>query len=117
MVPRFAWNCSRGLRTLTCAALILSVFSCFSSLEARYCGRSVDVGAARIRWATARQGGPSSEDADQICRAYGNQFYEAVEARQAVSECKSGIERQKDIETLDAEIEAFNNLIATYCGT
>jgi hypothetical protein len=47
MEPRFAWNCSRGLRTLTCAAaLILSFFACFSSLEARYCGRSFDVGLA-----------------------------------------------------------------------
>jgi hypothetical protein len=73
--------------------------------------------AARTRWANARQGGPSSENADQICRAYGSQFYEAVEARQAVSECKPGLERQKDIEILDAEIETFNNLIATYCGT
>jgi hypothetical protein len=71
----------------------------------------------RTHWANARQGGPSSEKNDQICRAYGNQFYEAVEARQAVSECKAGIELQKDIEILDAEIEAFNNLIATHCGS
>jgi hypothetical protein len=75
------------------------------------------VGTARTRWANARQGGPSSEDTDQICRAYGNQFYEAVEARQAVSECKTGVERLKEIEILDAEIEAFNNLVATHCGT
>jgi hypothetical protein len=86
-------------------------------LEARYCGQSLDFRAARIRWANARQSGPSSEDPGQICRAYGNQFYEAVEARQAVSECKVGLERQKDIEILDVEIEAFNNLIATHCGT
>jgi hypothetical protein len=77
----------------------------------------LDLGAARIRWANGREGGPSSQDPDQICRAYGNQFYEAVEARQTVSECKTGVERQKDIEVLDAEIEAFNNLVATYCGT
>jgi hypothetical protein len=75
------------------------------------------VGTARTRWANARQGGPSSEDTDQICRAYGNQFYEAVEARQAVWECKGGGERQKEIEALDAEIETFNNLIAAHCWT
>jgi hypothetical protein len=28
-----------------------------------------------------------------------------------------GVERQKAIEILDAEIEAFNSLIATYCRT
>jgi hypothetical protein len=96
---------------------MLAFFAWSSSLEARYCGRSFDVGIARTRWANALQGGPSSENAAQICRDYGTRFYEAVEARQAVSECKAGIERHKDIEILDAEIEAFNNLIATYCGT
>jgi len=65
----------------------------------------------------ARQAGwPTSEEADQICRAYFNQFYEAVQARQAVSECAGG-GQQKAVEMLDGEIEAFNNLIATYCGT
>ena len=116
-VLRFASNRSRGLRTLSCAVLILSFFAPISSLEAWYCGRSFDVQAARIRWANARQSGPSAEDRDQICLAYGNQFYQAVEARQAVSRCEGGVERQKHIEILDAEIEAFNNLIATQCGT
>jgi hypothetical protein len=71
----------------------------------------------RIRWANARQSGMSSEDREQICVAYGNQFYEAVEARQAVSQCEVRGERQKHIEILNAEIQAFNNLIATHCGT
>jgi hypothetical protein len=117
MVLRFAWNRSRGLRTLSCAVLILSFFAQVSSLEAWYCGRSFDFQAARIRWANARQSCPSAEDRDQICLAYGNQFYQAVEARQAVSQCEGEIERQKHIEILDAEIEAFNGLIATHCGT
>jgi len=70
----------------------------------------------RIRWTNVRQSRPTSEEADQICRAYFNQFYEAVQARQAVSECAGG-GQQKAVEMLDGEIEAFNNLIATYCGT
>jgi hypothetical protein len=89
MAPRFAWNCSRGLRTLALAVFFMYVFASFSSLEALYCGPSLDVRAARIRWANARQSEPSSKD-PQVCRTYGNQFYEAVEARQAVSECKVG---------------------------
>jgi hypothetical protein len=86
-------------------------------LEAWYCGRSFDFQGARTHWARARQSGTSSEDRAQICLAYGNQFYEAVEARQAVSQCEVGGQRQKHIDILDAEIEAFNNLIATHCGT
>jgi hypothetical protein len=117
MLAPFAWNCSHGLRALTCAGLILLFMGGISSPEARYCGESFDLGAARTRWADARQSGPSSQDPDQVCRAYGHQFYQAVEARQAVSECKAGLERQKALEMLDGEIEAFNNLIATHCGT
>jgi hypothetical protein len=86
-------------------------------LEAGYCGQPFDVQAALIRWTNARQSRPKSEEPDQICRAYGNQFYDAVQARQAVSECAGGGERKKDIEVLDAEIEAFNNLLVTHCGT
>jgi hypothetical protein len=54
----------------------------------------------------ARQAGYSddtsvrTEEPDQICRSYFNQFYEAVQARQAVSEC-AGRGRQKDVEMLD----------------
>jgi hypothetical protein len=107
----YVWNRSRGLRTVGCVVLFLSFFASFSALQAWYCGQPFDVKAVRIRWANARQ-----KESDQICRAYGNQFYEAVQARQAVSECAGG-ERQKEIEFLDAEIEAFNNLLAAHCGT
>jgi hypothetical protein len=105
-----------GARTLLCAILILVFFAPVSKSEVRYCGQPFDVQAARIRWTNARQSRPTSEEADQICRAYFNQFYEAVQARQAVSECAGGGE-QKDAEMPDGQIEAFNNLIATYCGT
>jgi hypothetical protein len=44
-------------------------------------------------------------------------FYEAVTARQAVSICKDGVGRQPLLDVLDAEIDAFNNLIATQCDS
>ena len=34
MVPRFAWNCSRGLGTLSGVVFVLAFFTSFSSLEA-----------------------------------------------------------------------------------
>jgi hypothetical protein len=116
MIPRCAWNRSCGLRSLVCAVLILLVVAPVSKLEAGYCGQPRDVQAALIRWTNARQNRPKSEEPDQICRSYFNQFYEAVQARQAVSEC-AGRGRQKDVEMLDGQIEAFNSLIATYCRT
>ena len=41
-----------------------------------------------------------------MCRAYFNQFYEAVQARQAVSEC-TGRGRQNDVKMLDGKIETL----------
>jgi hypothetical protein len=41
---------------------------------------------------------------------------DAVTARQAASICEVGSERQRDIDLLDSEIDAFNDLIAAHCG-
>jgi hypothetical protein len=90
MIPPSAWNSSWGVRILVCAILIVVFFAPVSKSEARYCGQPFDIQAARIRWTKVRQSRPTSEEADQICRAYFNQFYEAVQARQAASECAGG---------------------------
>ena len=37
--------------------------------------------------------------------------------RQAVSTCNDGVGRQPLLDVLDAEIDAFNNLIAAQCGS
>ena len=43
-------------------------------------------------------------------------FISTVTARQAASVCENGIDRQQDLDLLDSEIDAFNNLIAAQCG-
>jgi hypothetical protein len=83
--------------------------------EASDCGAMPDLAAARLAWSKARNADRSNPD--QTCRTYGIQFYQAVEARQAASTCKAGSDRQREIEILDSEIEALNDLIAARCGT
>ena len=75
-----------------------------------------DVAAARLRWALARHNSADSSHSEESCRAFGNQFYEAVKVRQAASLCEDAIDRQRALETLDAEIDAFNDLIGAQCG-
>ena len=80
------------------------------------CSQVFEVATAGIRWALAR---PSSVDPahdEESCRAYGRQFFRAVEVRQATSICADGIDRQRALEVLDAAIDAVNNLIASQCG-
>jgi hypothetical protein len=43
-------------------------------------------------------------------------FFEAATRRQAASFCRDGVDRRRTLELLDAEIEAFNDLIATQCS-
>ena len=44
------------------------------------------------------------------------QFFEAVKARQAAAICGDGLDHQRDLELLDAGIDAVNNLIASQCS-
>jgi len=53
---------------------------------------------------------------EENCRPYATNFVEALTARQAASFCKDGIDRERILESLDFEIEAFNDLIATVCS-
>jgi hypothetical protein len=58
-----------------------------------------------------RKNGVDPAHNEENCRSYATNFFEAVTARQAASFCKDGIDRQRILESLDSEIEAFNNLI------
>ena len=80
-----------------------------------YCGRASELATARLRWEAARRTPTDAIHRETNCRAYGTHFYEAVTARQAASVCKDGIDHQRDLELIDSEIDAFNNLIAAQC--
>ena len=84
--------------------------------DTRYCGHASELATARHRWEAARQSPTDPALREKNCRAYGIQFYQAVTARQATSACRDGIDHQRDLELLDSEIDAFNELIAARCG-
>jgi hypothetical protein len=84
-----------------------------TAADASLCGHASELTAARARWAAVRQS--RTDDTDKSCRAYGNYFYEAVLTRQTASLCEDGGNRQHNLEMLDAEIDAFNDLIAQQC--
>ncbi len=104
------------LRILVLAIALLAVPAAASQVDASH-RQASESAAARVRWAVARQNSADLASDEDSCRAYGNQFFKAVEARQATSIREGGIERQRALEMLDAEIDAFNNLIASQCGS
>jgi hypothetical protein len=81
----------------------------------KLCIRDVGPCKSLQRGDCAAQNHLDAADTDKICRAYGNHFYEAVVTRQTASLCEDSGNRQRNLELLDAEIDAFNRLIAKQC--
>jgi hypothetical protein len=71
------------LRIAILFVAILPTAVTVSAVEASYCVQSFDLDAVRNRWAVARQSRVDAAHYDESCRAYGNQFFEAVTARHA----------------------------------
>src|SRR4051794_38455997 len=80
------------------------------------CTQLSDLSAARVRWAAVRNKPVSPAHNEESCRSYDTNFFEAVTTRQAASFCRHGVDRQRALELLDSEIDAFNDLIATQCS-
>jgi len=104
------------LRIVIFAIAVLIVPATASKVDASYCGQVSELAAARLRWAATRESRVDPAHNEKSCRALGNHFFEAVEARQAASICDDGIDHQRALDVLDAEIDAFNNLIAAQCN-
>src|SRR5262249_44956357 len=105
------------LRAALCTAALLISAATVADAANSFCGQGSDLAAARLRWAAARQSRVASAHGETQCQVYGISFYEAATVRQAVATCRDGVDRQRDLALIDSEIEAFNNLIATQCGS
>jgi hypothetical protein len=99
-------------------AAFLFVFLATPVLAAKvsYCAQAHDSAEARLKWALERQGNGETLQKDDSCRAYRSEFYEAAVTRQNVTHCEQDDIRQSALEAIDAEINAFNDLIAAYCA-
>jgi hypothetical protein len=102
------------LRLLVCAITLAINAATLSDAHAS-CSQSSEISAARVRWTTMRQYVGNSPP-EESCRTYSHVFLEAVNARHVASICEDGADRQRDLALLDADIDAFNNLIAAYCS-
>jgi hypothetical protein len=78
------------------------------------CASIKDIDASRSRWELLRSEPAKSNDKEKICRAYAASFYESVTLRQAATKCTDGT---RNLAVLDSEINAFNDLLATKCGS
>ena len=68
-------------RILLLAIAVLTIPAAVPNADASSCGQISKLSEARLRWAATRQVRVDPAQTDKTCRAYGQQFYEAVEAR------------------------------------
>jgi hypothetical protein len=78
------------------------------------CTSNKEIDASRGRWATLRGQPAKPSDNEKTCRAYAASFYESVRLRQSAASCVDG---ERSLAALDFEINSFNDLLATKCGS
>ena len=78
------------------------------------CGSIKDAGFSHARCASAQSLLSNADDKDKACRAYAASFYESVMLRQTAA---NRVDGARVLAALDSVIEAFNDLLATKCGS
>lgn len=82
---------------------------------ASQCDLSREIAASRARWAATRQQLLNTTNQEASCRAFAAAFVQSVMARQAAATCAREAGREADINALDSEIDALNDLLAVRC--
>jgi hypothetical protein len=96
--------------------LASTVFSTLPALASE-CPSPGDIAASRTRWATVRSQPVKIPDNETNCRAFAASFYESVTLRQAVAKCTRNADHDRSLAALDSEVDSFNTVLATKCGT
>jgi len=101
-------------------ALIVSAVMNVSTLPAvaSDCGASAgEIAELRSRWEAVRSQPLKAPNKDANCRAYASSFYESVTIRQSAASCPRDVDTDRKLAALDSEVNTFNELLATRCGT
>lgn len=101
---------------LTRLAVLLTSATISASIvpaAASQCASPSAIAATRTHWAAIRSQFSNAADRQAACRAYAASFYESVVTRHAATSCTGNSE----IAALDSEIDTFNDLLATKCGS
>jgi len=79
------------------------------------CDRNLADVSVSVTAMQARIKSLSGVDRSEICKATRLYFFEVVKARELTALCKSGTERERDLDRLDADVARTNEAIAERC--
>lgn len=103
------------LQMLGVALALLVSLATAATADGAYCSQVYEGAVIRLQWALAHQSNPDAAQIEGSCTIYRDQFYDAAVTRQTASRCEDSRLRQQTLGVLDAEIDAFNELIAVHC--
>jgi hypothetical protein len=107
--------CSLMIRIGTFLVVFLVTPATAAKVDIAYCTQVHDAAAARLKWALVHQHDNKLQASDS-CRSFRSEFYNAAVTRQNVTKCEQDDIRERALKVIDAEIDAFNDLIANSCG-
>ncbi len=119
MTRRIAFVLGPLLVIAALAACTLALFAASARpapLEIPGCERNLAESSAGIAAIQARLKSLGAARSPETCTATRLYFLEAVKARAVTALCKTGLERERELGRLDADVEQINAAIASTCG-
>jgi hypothetical protein len=86
------------------------------TIETAACRRDLPAASAGVSETVARLKSLAKTRGEEKCAAYRQQFLVVVKARAVVANCKTGPDRDTEVDRLDGTIEDINGVIAESCA-
>ena len=102
------------MRRLVAFILSITINATTVPVVAAEYAASRDTDSSRVPRATVHSQQPNAVDKENACRAYANSFYESAMLRHASA---GRVDGPRVLAALDSVIDAFNDLLATKCGS
>ena len=119
VLKRFMIACVSFVGLIVSATFTMAVLAASSARpETQYvagCDRNLADASASVAAMQTRIKSLSGVDRSEICNATRLYFFEVVKARAVTAMCKSGSERERDLDRLDADVARTNETIAARC--
>jgi hypothetical protein len=109
--------CAVGPAPVLALALLVAMPARAGTVDSSACKRDLTAASAGVSETRARLKGLAKKTrAEEKCAAYRAQFLVVVKARAVFANCKTGPDRDDEVDRLDGTIEDLNGAIAESCS-
>ena len=109
-------RCAVGLVPVLALIWLAPAAARAADIDSAACKRDLTAASAGVTQTMARLKGLAKVRRDEQCAAYRAQFLVVVRARAVFANCKTGPDRDTEVDRLDGTIEDINGAIAESCS-